>query len=95
MCTNIQVIGWGRFARVCKGIAMKLLDQVRRLMRTKHLAIRTERAYVRWIQRFLEYHRSSRGKWIHPDDMGSDEVNSFLTHLAVDGKVAALSLIHI
>lgn len=28
-------------------------------------------------------------EWRHPDQMGSHEVNRFLTHLAVDGKVAA------
>ena len=68
---------------------MKLLEQVRRHMRTRHLAIRTETAYVRWINRFLLFHRKGRGNWVHPDNMGSEEINSFLTHLAVDKKVAA------
>ncbi len=68
---------------------MKLLDQVRRHMRTAHYAIRTEKTYVRWIERFLIRQKNVYGKWRHPDEMGSDEVNEYLTHLAVDGKVSA------
>lgn len=68
---------------------MKLLDQVRRYMRTTHMAIRTEKAYLRWIERFLLFHKANTGHWTHPAEMGSDEINSFLTHLAVDRRVAA------
>lgn len=32
----------------------KLLDQVRTLMRLKHLSLRTEEAYVGWIRRFTK-----------------------------------------
>ena len=31
----------------------KLLDQVRDTIRTKHYSIRTERAYVDWIRRYI------------------------------------------
>ena len=35
---------------------MKLLDQVRRACRTKHLSLSTEQAYVRWTRRYVRYH---------------------------------------
>lgn len=62
----------------------KLLDQVRHRLRTRHYAIRTEEAYVQWIRRYILFH----GKR-HPNEMGAAEVGAFLTHLAVDGNVAA------
>lgn len=62
----------------------KLLDQVRGKIRLKHYSIRTEQSYVDWIRRFIFFH----GKH-HPKDMGAQEVEAFLTHLAVDGRVAA------
>lgn len=33
-----------------------LLEQVRRSLRLRHYSIRTERAYVAWIKRFILYH---------------------------------------
>jgi integron integrase len=62
----------------------KLLDQVRDRIRIKHYSIRTETQYVQWIKRFILFH----GKR-HPTEMGATEVEAFLTHLAVDGKVSA------
>ena len=62
----------------------KLLDQVRGKIRLKHYSIRTEEAYVDWIKRFV-LHFDKR----HPTEMGAREVEAFLTHLAVRGRVAA------
>jgi site-specific recombinase XerD len=62
----------------------KLLDQVRDAIRLKHYSIRTEETYVDWIRRFILFH----GKR-HPRQMGTPEIEAFLTHLAVDRKVAA------
>ncbi len=66
--------------------APKLLDQVREKLRVKHYAIRTEQTYVDWIKRFILFHDKR-----HPKDMGAKDVEAFLTHLAVAGKVAALT----
>lgn len=63
---------------------MKLLDRVRHAARAKHYSYRTEQAYVFWIVRFIRFHQLR-----HPDNMGTPEVEAFLTHLAVDGHVAA------
>jgi len=62
----------------------KLLDQVRDVLRLKHYSIRTEQAYVDWIKRYILFHKKR-----HPKDMGRAEVEAFLTHLAVEGNVAA------
>jgi integron integrase len=61
-----------------------LLEQVRRCLRLKHYSIRTERAYVDWIKRFILFHRKR-----HPAGMGTDEIRRFLSHLATDRSVAA------
>lgn len=66
-----------------------LLEQARQLMRTKHMSIRTEEAYLRWIDQFLRFHKQARGTWVHPAEMSDAEINQFLTHLAVERKVAA------
>jgi integron integrase len=62
----------------------RLLDQVRGKIRFKHYSLRTEQAYLDWIKRFIRHY----GKR-HPRDMGAAEVEAFLTHLAVAGRVAA------
>ncbi len=62
----------------------KLLDQVRYLIRTRHYSIRTEEAYTYWIRHYILFH----GKQ-HPAGLGPDEINAFLSHLAVDRNVTA------
>ena len=62
----------------------KLLDQVRDRIRTKHFSIRTEQTYIDWIKRFILFHNKR-----HPKEMGHKEIEAFLTHLAVNRKVAA------
>ncbi|MBL8527773.1 MAG: integron integrase [Burkholderiales bacterium] len=62
----------------------RLLDQLRDRIRLKHYSIRTEEAYAGWVRRFILHH----GKR-HPREMGREEVEAFLTHLAVRGRVAA------
>jgi len=62
----------------------KLLEQVVAKLRVKHYSMRTEKAYVDWIKRYILHH----GKR-HPKDMGVAEVEAFLTHLAVERNVSA------
>ena len=47
----------------------KLLDQVRDVIRLKHYSIRTEKAYVSWIRRYILFHNKR-----HPREMGSREM---------------------
>jgi len=62
----------------------KLLDRMRRVIRSKHYSYRTEKAYVQWARRFIFFHGRR-----HPREMGKSEVEAFLTFLAVDRHVAA------
>ena len=63
---------------------IKLLDQVRNALRVKHYAYRTEESYMQWIRRYILFHNKR-----HPKEMAEPEVQAFLTHLAVEGNVAA------
>ncbi len=63
---------------------VSLLDRVRNRIRLKHYSIRTEQAYCDWIRRFIIFH----GKR-HPSGLGAEEVEAFLTSLAVQRRVAA------
>ncbi|MDB5335160.1 MAG: hypothetical protein JWN70_779 [Planctomycetaceae bacterium] len=58
-------------------------------MRVRHLSIRTEEAYVRWITEFLRFFKEQTGEWQHPRTLGPPEVNEYLTYLAVKRRVAA------
>jgi integron integrase len=61
-----------------------LFEVAREKIRTRHLAYRTEQAYLHWIRRYVKFHNRR-----HPREMGSPEVEAFLTYLAVDAKVGA------
>src|SRR5260370_168647 len=62
----------------------ELLDQLAAKVRLLHYAKRTEKAYVDWVRRFIIFHENR-----HPREMGTPEVEAFLTHLAVVGNVSA------
>ena len=62
----------------------KLLDQLRNVIRYKHYSIRTEESYTYWVKKYIFFHNKR-----HPAEMGRGEVSQFLTHLAVNRKVAA------
>ena len=64
---------------------LKLMEQVRETLRYYHYAKSTEKTYCQWILRFLQFYDYKR----HPKDMGTREVERFLSHLATHGKVAA------
>jgi hypothetical protein len=53
----------------------RLLDQ--------HYSLRTDRDYVDWIKRIIRFHEKR-----HPASIGAPEVHAFLSHLAVEQKVA-------
>ena len=53
-------------------------------LQARHYARRTVATYEQWLRRFLRFHQLR-----HPREMGSAEVNAFLTHLAVELKVSA------
>ncbi|ABM96812.1 phage integrase N-terminal SAM-like domain-containing protein [Methylibium petroleiphilum] len=58
-------------------LRLRLLDQVRDSLRRRRYSLRTEKAYLYWIRRFILFH----GKR-HPAAMGAPEVEAFLSELA-------------
>jgi integron integrase len=64
--------------------APKLLDRVRQAIRVRHYSVRTSEAYVFWIRKFILFHNKR-----HPSSLGADEVNAFLSYLAVERNVSA------
>jgi site-specific recombinase XerD len=67
-------------------MAKRLVDGIREVFRTEHYAYRTEETYLKWIKRFIR-HNGNR----HPRELGAEEIQAFLTHLAVDVRVSASS----
>ncbi|MGH8146766.1 MAG: integron integrase [Rhodanobacteraceae bacterium] len=61
-----------------------MLERVRECCRVRHYSLRTERAYIGWVRRFVLANNKR-----HPREMGGREVAAFLTHLATHGHVAA------
>ncbi len=76
----------GRRDLVTPNPKLKLLDQVREVMRLKHYALRTERAYCDWIRRYIEFHQMRSPEDLQPAEA---KMESFLSDLGVNGKVAA------
>ena len=64
---------------------LKLMDQVREVLRYHHYAYRTESTYCDWIVRYIKYFGAEK----HPRDMGKTEIDAFLSHLATERKVSA------
>ena len=60
-----------------------LLATTRNIMRARRMSLRTEKAYLFWIRRYI---RANPGR--HPRDLGAADVEYFLTQLAVRDHVA-------
>jgi integron integrase len=62
----------------------RLMDQVRAKLRAAHYSHLTEKAYVTWIRRFILFHDKR-----HPRALSAPDIEAFLTHLAMQRKVAS------
>jgi integron integrase len=61
-----------------------LIDETRHAIRLRQYSIATERVYVQWIKRLIAYHRTK-----HPRELSKEDIESFLSYLAVDRKVSS------
>jgi integron integrase len=61
----------------------KLLDIVREKIRFKHYSISTEKTYIHWVKHYIFFHNKK-----HPIDMAKNEIEDYLTHLAVQRQVS-------
>ncbi len=66
------------------GQPVVVVDRIRRVLRVAHYALKTEKAYTQWWERFERFaeERST-------EELGPDDVRAFLEHLAVERHVAA------
>ena len=62
----------------------RLLDQMSQVLRVRHYSPRTEAYCGHWVKQFILF----QGKR-HPRELCAAEVEQFLTHLAVHGRVSA------
>jgi integron integrase len=62
----------------------RLIDQVRDVLGRRHYSYRTEQQYVGWIVRYIRYHGRR-----HPAQLGGPDIESFLSHLAIQRQVSA------
>lgn len=63
---------------------MKLIPLTSSVIRAKGYSLATEKVYLLWIKRYIRYH-----DYRHPSEMGTEEISSFLSHLANDGHVSS------
>lgn len=61
----------------------KLLQLVAEACEARQFSKRTYEAYSGWIRQYVKYHGMR-----HPSELTSDDVVSFLSHLAIDRKVS-------
>ena len=62
----------------------QLKAMVHATCRRKSFAQSTEATYWAWIKRFIRFHNTR-----HPDELGSGDINRYLSHLATARRVAA------
>src|SRR5437660_9137935 len=65
---------------------LKLMDQVREVMRLRHYSIRTEQCYCDWIRRYVKFHGMRSREELLPS---CGKVETFPSDLAVNGNVSA------
>ena len=61
----------------------KLQQQFHEAIMRHHYAIKTEQTYWHWIRRYILFHNKT-----HPKELSKQDVQRFLTHLAVNRQVA-------
>lgn len=68
---------------------MNLEQQLRSTISRQGKEDSTADSYWRWVYTFLAFVKAQRGQWVHPAELGRDEVEQWLTHLANVENVAA------
>ena len=72
------------FAPAATTAVRDVLARVPAAIRARHYSMRTEKAYLGWIRRFISFNGGR-----DPNELGAADVTRFLTMLAVQGRVAA------
>lgn len=69
-----------------QGSKPKLLSEIRNKMRTTSYSPKTIEAYIYWIKDYIKFNNTQ-----HPKDLSKEDLEKYLTHLAVKRNVAALA----
>jgi integron integrase len=64
--------------------APRLLERVRAEIRLRHYSLRTEKAYMGWVVRYIRFHGLR-----HPGELGPSDITRFLSFLATERLVSA------
>jgi integrase len=65
-----------------------LIDDVSAKCKVLGYSPKTFKTYWHHIESFLRHERNLRGEWVHPTKLGREEIERFLTHLAVKQHVS-------
>jgi hypothetical protein len=60
---------------------LKLMDEIRQVMRIKHYSIHTERSYCDWIKQYVKYHKMQDRTALSTD--AETKIEDFLSYLAI------------
>ena len=61
----------------------ELFESVRKIMRLRHMAFKTEKTYLPWMKRFARFLN-----YPSPHELTQEDIITFLSHIAVEGKVS-------
>jgi len=65
---------------------LKLIEQLREILRLKHYSIRTEQSYCDWVKRYIRFHNMQSRQELNPAE---EKIELFLSDIAVNGNVSA------
>jgi len=61
----------------------EVIDQMKSELRVQSKSYRTEKTYLYWVRDFSEWRRPK-----NPDQLGSDDVRAYLTHLSINRNIS-------
>ena len=75
-----------REALITPNPKLKLLEQLREILRLKHYSLRTKQSYCDWVKRYIRFHKMKSREELNPAE---EKIELFLSDLAVNGNVTA------
>jgi len=59
----------------------KLINDMQKKMRLLGLAQSTIKSYCGWTRRYIYFNKIEKGNWVHPSELGANDIERFLTWL--------------
>jgi len=67
---------------------MRLLKKLSVVAKQRGMAESTIECYSLWIKQFLRFSATAHGKWVHPSELGTADVEAFLNDMVVTRQLA-------